>query len=278
MKIRIVSDSSADLLTLCDVDFVSVPLSIRTDCCEYTDNADLDVDKMTSELLSYKGRSQTSCPNVSQWEEAFEDADIVYAFPISKNISGSFNSAFVARTNQLEKYPNKKIYIANTLSAGPEITLAVFKMRELILSGTEFDTACREMDEYLSRTGLLFVLCSLHNFVQNGRVSKLAATASGILGIRIVGEASEVGDLKLLTKFRGNSKFVPEMMDSLKKKGYCGGRGVIGHTANEEGAEALREAILKEYPDADIFLHPMRGLCSYYAERGGVLIGFEIGK
>ena len=61
------------------------------------------------------------------------------------------------------------------------------------------------------------------------------------------------------------------------ENGYAGGRVRVRHTENAEAAALLRETILAQYPDADVRVGENRGLCSYYAERGGMLVGYESG-
>ena len=80
-QFRIVADSSCDLLTLDGADFVSVPLSIRTDAEEFYDDANLDVDAMVSTLHDTKGRSYSACPNIADWESAFGESGNVIALP-----------------------------------------------------------------------------------------------------------------------------------------------------------------------------------------------------
>ena len=75
-QIRIVADSSCDLLTLPGVDFVSVPLTIRTDTEEFCDDAALDVGEMVAVLRNTKGRSYSACPNISDWEDAFGESGV----------------------------------------------------------------------------------------------------------------------------------------------------------------------------------------------------------
>ena len=67
-QIRIAADSSCDLLTMDGVDFVSVPLTVRTAVEEFRDDAALDVDAMVTTLRGTKGRTFSACPNIADWE------------------------------------------------------------------------------------------------------------------------------------------------------------------------------------------------------------------
>ena len=96
MKTKIVVDSAANLYALEGVDFACVPLKIITDHEEYRDDGTLDAVGMATTLRTYKGKTSTSCPNVSDWLEAFEGADEVYAITITGTLSGCYNAAQLA--------------------------------------------------------------------------------------------------------------------------------------------------------------------------------------
>ena len=138
-----------------------------------------------------------------------------------------------------------------------------------------FEQVEAQTREYMHHTRLLFSLQSLHNMAQNGRVSKVAAAAVGVLGIRIVGTASAEGTLQQLNKCRGDRKALPELLEHMQKAGFHGGKVRIHHAENPEAAGALAASLRGHFPEADIEIRPCRGLCSYYAERGGVIVGFE---
>ena len=149
------------------------------------------------------------------------------------------------------------------------------KIRELITAGLSFEEIEKEIKEYQQRTGLLFMLESMQNLANNGRVSKIVAKAAGILGIRAVGKASDVGTLEPMDKCRGEKKALAALADHMIALGYDGGKMRISHCMNPAAAETLKDNILAAYPGADIQIRPTGGLCSFYAEKGGMIIGFE---
>lgn len=274
MTNKIVADSSCDLHSLEGVDFASVPLKISTAEREFVDHAELDVKDMVDYLQHYKGRSFTSCPNAAEWEAAFAGGDQIFVFPISSGISGSYQSAVAARDNVLAAHPEKKIHIFNSLTVSCENRLLIERTLELLAAGESFEEICRKVEEYSRHTHLIFALESLHNFAQNGRVSKVTAAAADMLGIRVMGVASEKGYLEVLAKLRGQTKAIAGIVAEMKKRGYKGGRVDIGDVFNEEAASLLGEAIRAEFAHAEPTFHHLRGLCSYYAQTGGLLIGF----
>ena len=274
-NVKIVADSSSDVLALDRIPFASAPLKIVTAEKEYVDDESLNVAGMVEDMLHYSEKSGTACPSVGDWLTAFGDARYVFCVTITSNLSGSYNSAVVAAQEFEEKNPGSRVLVIDTLSTGPEMKLIMEKLRELVESGKEFDQIAEEIKAYQAHTGLLFMLESVKNLANNGRVSRVVASAVGILGIRILGRASDQGRLEQLAKSRGEKKALPALYQLLKQEGYAGGKLRISHCLNESAANTLKGLVLGEYPDAEIEIYPARGLCSFYAEKGGLLVGFE---
>ncbi len=272
---KIVSDSSSDLLALSQISYAGVPLKIITSEKEYVDDNMLDVDGMIDDLLSYKGSSQSSCPNVEDWKSAFGDADNIFCVTITSGLSGSFNAAQIALSEHLDEHPEKKGYVIDTLSAGPEVALIIEKLQELIIKNLSFDEIVDAIQAYQASTHLHFVLSSLKNLAGNGRVSSAVAKISGLLGIRVIGRASTEGTLEVTGKAKGEKKSLREVFRQMVENGYAGGRVRIHHCRNLDAAKSLQEAIQKEYPHASVIIEKTRGLCSFYAENGGLLVGYE---
>ncbi len=275
MNYKIVADSSADLHRLENVAFACAPLKIITSEKEYVDDANLNVSDMVTDLLAYKGKSSTACPGVGDWLETFGDADRIFCLTISGSLSGSYNAALLAKRDYEEQHPDRKVFVINSLSAGPELKLLVDKIAELIESGMEYDEICAEITKYQKKTHLLFMLESLKNLANNGRVNAAVAKVIGLLGIRMVGKASDEGTLQPLDKCRGEHNALKALVKHLRELGYEGGKVCIAHCLNEAAALQLKAQILKDFIHAKIEIYKLRGLCSYYAERGGMLIGFE---
>ena len=275
MNYRIVTDSSSDVLSMIDTELISVPLKIITDEKQYVDDKDLDVEGMINDLEIYKGRSSSSCPNVSDWLEAFGDADCIFCVAITSGLSGSYNSARTAAMEYTYELQGKKAYVVDTLSVGPEAALIIEKLAELIGEGREFEEIVEKIKEYQERTHLVFALESMRNLANNGRVKPIVAKLAGVLDIRAIGRASERGELDVFAKPRGAYRTLLTILDELKNKGYAGGKVRIHHCENESAAKVLANEIKKIYEGADVKIRKTHALCSFYAERGGLLVGFE---
>ncbi len=273
-NIKIVVDSSADLTELSNISFAFAPLKIVTATNQYVDDKNLNVPDMVEYLYNYKGKSSTSCPNVNDWLEAFGDAEEIFCITITSNLSGSYNTACIAKKMYREKHPSRRVNVIDSLSTGPEMALIAEKIRDMALDGKDFDQILNAIKNY--KTELLFTLKSMKNLANNGRVSKIAAAAAGILGIRAVGRASEKGTLEMLSKCQGEANALKAMIKYMIEYGYNGGKVRITHCLNKDFADALAAKITESFPLARVSIAESRGLCSFYAEKGGLLLGYEV--
>ncbi|MBQ0001182.1 MAG: DegV family protein [Clostridiales bacterium] len=278
---HIVADSGCDIFELAGApSFATVPLTISTDKDHFLDDKTLNTHAMIEHMLAYKGRSFTACPSTEAWMKAFDLPDgsapeELFIVTLTSGLSGTYNSACVAKDMYLELHPETKAYVVDSLSVGPEMVLILEKIRELKNAGCSFEEVCEQIRKYQEGTRLFFAFKSLHNLAENGRVNKLVAAAAGVLGISVCGTASPEGEIQQTGKARGDKHVVSSFLKSLEEAGYKGGKLRISQTENEKLAEKIRAAVVETYPSADVQINPVRGLCAYYTERGGVVLGME---
>lgn len=276
MNYRIVADSSSNVLSMDNPRYFSVPMKVRAEK-EYIDDVHLDVAQMVADLRNHKGSSGSSCPNVGEWLEAFGDADFVFGTTISKNLSGSYNAAVQAADTFMEENPGKKAYIFNTLSAGPQQMFLNEKIMELAGQGCDFETIREKAMAYYKNTHILFCLESMMNLARNGRTSMAVAKIAGMLGIRVCGDV-KAGMITPVHKPRGAKKATETLLGMMKERGFYDGAQLrIAHCFAETQAQDLAKATLAQFPNARITIEPTTALCSFYAEAGGMMIGFEGG-
>ena len=276
MKYRIVSDSSSNLLTFPgDIDYKTVPLKILVDGVEYVDEIGLDTAELVAKIKTSQTATSTSCPNTFEWLNAFEGADAIFAITISSQLSGSYSAACAARDDYMASHPEAKVYVIDSLSTGGEMILLIEKLAELMKEERSFEEIKQIIEDYHSRIHLLFGLLSLRNLAKNGRVSPTIAKIAGLLGIHFLGRASDKGTIEEVGIYRGQKKLVKGTVAQMIKEGYQGGEVWISHCLNPEIGVSLKEAIQKEFPNAVVNINQCTGLCSYYAEEGGMILGYE---
>ena len=276
MNFRIVADSSANVLSLDGANYTTVPMKVVADK-EYVDDARLNLAEMVEGLRNHKGKSGSSCPNVGEWLEAFGDDEYIFCITITKHLSGSYNAAQQAAETYMEEHPGRKVFVFDSLSAGPEMVMMVEKILECEANGDDFETTKAKVLEYNNHNHTLFCLESMMNLARNGRVSMAVAKIAGMLGIRVVGDV-QGGEITPVHKPRGAKKATEALVEMMRERGFQDGNLLrIAHCFGEEPAMALYEAAKKIWPNLRFQLESTTGLCSFYAEAGGLMIGFEGG-
>ena len=263
---KIVVDSGANLLekSIKNVAFVNVPLTLTIEDQVWSDDEALNLPAFTAALQQTSQPAASSCPNLAQWLAAYGDADEIYVLTITGKMSGSYSTA-------------QQIQVFDSLSAGPAMHLMAEKLAELINSGLSFDRVVMALNEFMSQVELIFALGSLDNLAANGRISPVLAKVAHLMNLRVIGTADQ-GSFKMLTKARGPKKCCQTLISQMEQKGYQGGAVRIDHVQNRAAAEQFQKLLLAEYPHASVVIGECRGLCSFYAEQGGLMIGFVKGN
>lgn len=302
MKIHFVIDSGSNFIKLEDTEKISysiVPLRICTDERDFCDDATLDVGEMVDYLEHTKLPSHSACPGVEDWKREFEGYEYVIAITLTGALSGCYNACRLAAEEYMEDNEGCKVFALDTQLIGPVEKLctefAANKFNELIsmailenetdttssdfLSKAQtdkiFEELCEALKDYCTNHVFIgFCLKSLNNLANNGRVNKAVAKLSKTLKIHIAGDFAD-GELRPKDKVRGEKKGVESMFNNMIASGYKGGRVIIDHCFSDGMAKSLLAMIKEEYPDASIVVGPTTGLCSFYAERGGVVVGYE---
>ncbi len=276
MTIRVVSDSASDLLELPEIDYRTVPLKIMFGGHEYVDEIGTDVEGMVLALQEHNGPSTTSCPNVQEWLDAFEGADEVFAVTISGNLSGSFASAEIAKADYCKAHPEAKVHLFDSRATGPFMRLIIEKLRDGIVAGLSFEEIKAGTIEYQKSLRILYALESLNNLANNGRVNQHVAKIASVLNIRSIGHASDEGTVELLHNCRGEKRTLRTLVKEMVERGCVGGTVHIDHCLNLKAALGLKAEIEKQIAGTAVQIHPCTALCSYYADKGGLIIGYEV--
>lgn len=274
-KFKLIVDSSSNMVNDPARNVEVVPLTISFGGKDYIDDQNLNIQEFLSDMNKNQVAGKTTCPSIQAWLDALEGTEKAIIVTMTSGMSGTFSSALQAKNMYEEKHPSSQIIVVDSRSAGPELTIVLHGIEKMIQGDIRFVDLEEEIAEFRMHTHLLFILQSLHNLSLNGRVSPAVAKIAGLLKINLIGTASKDGKLEPLTKARGMKKAVRELLKYMKDDNYHGGEVIIDHCENEKDAETIKEKLQAEYPDAQITIRPMHGLCSFYAEEGGLMIGFN---
>lgn len=278
MEWKIVADSSSDPHYLGelseDIKLTYVPFSVQTDNNEYIDDGSVDVKTMVEDMYASKNLCKTACPPSGTWLEEFKEADYTIAITISSQLSGSYQSALVAKDMLVDEDPTKKVIVVDSKSAGPELALGVRKAIEYINNGLTIEEIEPKLNKYFLDTHIVFPLCSFENFIKSGRMSKIAGFVAKAMKMWGLGTGSDEGVIVVAGKARSEAKAIEMALNIMEQNGFNNGDVSIAHCLNEQFAIKAKTAILNKWPDSSIEIGETQALCSFYAEKEGVLISY----
>src|SRR5690625_3517832 len=278
MKYRIVADSSCDLnegmQEQLNIDLV--PFNISVDDEHLVDDKNLDVPQLIKSMKKSPNPIKTSCPSPGDFLKYFRKADNIFGVTISANLSGTYNSAVLARDMALKEDPNKFVHIFNSKSASVGETLVALKIDELIKEKLNHMEIVEKVEEYIEQMKTYFILESLDNLVKNGRISKTKGLIASVLNFKpIMGEDGE-GNIELVENIRGSKRAFNRLVEIIgeTKENFEDKVLAISHANALEKAMALKEKIQELYNFKEILIIETKGLSTAYANDGGVILAF----
>lgn len=278
MKSKIVADSSCDLNEdLKEKLNVSlVPFRIDVDEQSFTDNKDININKLIKAMKKSPNPVKTSCPSPGDFAIEYMGPEDLFVVTISSKLSGTYNSAFLAKEMIEEDDPDKFIHVFDSKSASVGETLVAMKIQELIDQKLKNFDIVEKVDKYITEMKTFFILESLDNLIKNGRISKTKGIVANLLNLKpIMGDDGD-GNIKLVENNRGSKKafkrlvqIIGETEEKFEEKVLA-----IAHTNALEKAEKLKNEIEKAYNFKDIVLVKTGGLSTAYANDGGIILVF----
>ena len=275
--IKIITDSTSDI----DVTYAKelnidiVPLKVIIDGKEYKDRVDLQPDQFYSLLEKSEVLPTTSQPSpqefLNYYQEAKENGDSVIVMTLSGTISGTYQSANIAK--DLAEYEN--IYVIDSLNATQALRLLVLKAVALREEGKDAETIFNELQAYKERVRIVAFVDTLEYLCKGGRMSKTVAAAGTLLKVKpIIGLRD--GKLEMFSKARGAVKATAKIIDLIHEDGKIDFNEpiCIGYTGNDEGLEKFEQTLRNEFKFDDVlhgFVGPVIGT---HAGPGARLIAY----
>lgn len=280
MSWALIADSSCNLKGFQpqahDVTYGVAPLKVNVAATEYCDDDSLNVESLIDHMTSESAGSSTACPSVGEWADLMRSADNVIVIPISSGLSGSLEAAQTARELVLHEDDKRNIHIIDSRAAGGKLEWLVLQIDRYLNDhpAASFTEVCDYADNLEDHSQVLYSLSTFDNLTKAGRLPKIAGAVVNKLNIRILGTATAQGTMKIVGPTRGEKKMYKLIVDTMAAHGFTGGDVFIDYVRNEQGARLLSEKIAERWSDCMFHIMPCRGLCSYYAEVGGLIIGY----
>ena len=214
--IRILVDSSADF-ELCELKHMDfVPLTVSLNETDYKDAIDLNKNQLYEMLSGTELFPKTSQPSPAVFAEIFEDVkekgDEIICFSISSALSGTYQSAVLAK-NMVDY---DKIYLIDTLSATVGIRLMAeyaFRLRDEGLSGAQI---AEKIEHMKSRCKIIAGVDTLEFLCRGGRVSRTAAAIGELANLKPMLTVSTDGKVEVIEKCLGRVKAISFILKQLK--------------------------------------------------------------
>ena len=278
MSFKIIVDSCCDLTPalLHNSAFCKVPLTIQVGPHTFVDDDTFDQANLLWRMKESATAPQSSCPSPIQYLEAFDcGADDLYVVTLSALLSGSHNAAAQARSLWLEDHPNSNVHIFNSCSASAGEGLIALKIRELAMSGMDFNAVVSGVSRYINEQETLFVLEDLDNLRKNGRLSALQAIVTGTLKIKLLMGATPEGEIFKRGQALSVKQAMGKMLSIMAQDEHHKGRILcIAHCNCLERAFHLKEQALKSCQFSDIIICETGGISTVYANDGGIVVAY----
>lgn len=281
MGIKIITDSACDLkreyIDKNNIGLLSLILNLEGKIIKD------DLGKSLSYKDFYNKMREGATPTTSQvnahdFEEEFvkhiKNGDSIIYISISSGLSGTFNSANIAKNNLLEEYPEAKIELIDSLGASMGQGLLVLKACEMRDNGASVEEIVNWIEDNKRRVIHLVLVDDLNHLKRGGRISGATATIGGLLNIKPSAYLDNEGKLVQGEKIKGKKKALKFLENSIKERAIDSENEVlyICHADCNEEAETLKALVEEEIKFKDIVLNYAGNAIGAHAGPGALAV------
>ena len=276
MNYKIIGDSCLDLTEELKKDphFQTIPLTLMVGEQTFIDDETFNQKEFIKIVADSPVGPKTACPSPEMFKEAYCcEADNIFVVTLSGPLSGSYNSAALAKSLYEEEYGHKNICVINSESASSgELNIALH-IRDLCEQGLSFEEIEKEANAYRDRMKTYFVVESLDTLKKNGRLTGLSAFIATTLNIKPVMSA-EKGQIIKVDQARGINKALQKMTEYVIKTGGNTEekRLVISHVNAPERAQYVKEILCSKAKFREVIITDTAGVSTVYANDGGIIV------
>lgn len=251
-----------------------VPLTIQIDDEIITDDRSLVQSELLQKMKASTQSPSSACPAPEAYMKLYGGDEDVYVVTLSSKLSGSYNSAVLAKNLYLEENEHKNIAVIDSLSAAVGQTLILLKVKELADQGLPFEKVVEVVEKYRDNMATRFVLESLENLRKNGRLSTVKAIIANTLNLKPIMRANGHGEIEKMDQARGMKRAIDLLIASIEKDVVEPESKVAGitHCNNLERAQYIKNELEKRVPFRKVIIVNAGGISTVYANDGGVIV------
>lgn len=278
MSYKIIGDSCLDLTSDLKKDphFQIIPLTLQVEHTQVIDDETFDQKKFLELVRSSSECPQTACPSPERFKEAFEcDAEQIFVITLSEHLSGTYNSAVLAKKLYEEEHgqdgKNIAVFSSDSASSG-ELNIALY-IQSLCQASLPFEEIEEKTRSFIKNMRTYFVLESLDTLRKNGRLTGLQAFFATALNIKPV-MGADSGVIVKLDQARGINKALTRMADiAIREAGETKDKVlIIAHCNNPERAEVVKNEMCRQATFKDVIITETAGVATVYASDGGIIV------
>lgn len=260
MNIRIITDSACDLspeiTQKYNIDVI--PILVYMNDIEYKDGETLNAKELYGNMRDGKIYKTAQVPPqvfTEKFKRYAENGDQCIYIAFSSGLSGTYNSAMMAKHEVIEDYPEFNVDIIDTKCASGGFGLVVYKAALMLQEGKSKDEIVEAVKFYSMNMEHIFTVDDLEYLYKGGRVSRTAAFVGGLLNIKPILDVED-GKLIPIEKTRGRNKVFKRMIELMKERGVDLSSQTIGITHGDdlEGAMKLKEMMEENFGCTDFVI------------------------
>ncbi len=258
-----------------DERIISAPLTMQVDEYSFVDDDSFDQADFLKKIAASPNCPKSACPSPDYYKKAFKRAEKrAYAVTLSAELSGSCNSAVLARDLLEEEGSSLQVHVFNSRSASVGETLITAKIQECEEAGMSFEELVETVESYIDGQNTYFVLENLETLRKNGRLSNLKAFFASALRIKPVCGASPEGTIIQLDQARGINKALVKMVDYIVDQVENPAEKILAlsHCNCPERGRMVLDAITKRIKVKGVILLDTAGISTMYANDGGIIV------
>ena len=217
---------------------------------------------------------------MSHFEQFLAAGKDVVHVTLSSGISGTYNSACAARDQLAEKYPDRHVYVVDSLAASSGYGLLMDKLAELRDSGMGAAELAAWADEHKSEVQHWFFSSDLTFFIRGGRISKAAGLVGGMLKICPVMDVAPDGSLAVREKIRTKAKAINRVVEKMEELAEGGldysGKCYISQSECKADALEVAARVEERFPklDGKVEVFPIGATIGVHTGPGTVALFF----
>ena len=274
-KIKIITDGSCDLSheVLNKFNINVVPLGVSFGEEHYTAGVDIDNKEFYAKMKDSKELPKTFCPSPENFCKEYQcEEDKIIVIALSSKLSGTYNSASLARDLYLSEHKEKDIRVIDSMTCSIGAGLLLIKAAKMISEGKDIDEIVEAIENLKEKISFYGTLETLENAIKGGRINPLAGKIIGALNFKAIVQIKD-GVVKPIDKARGESNsikkvanYITSSIEDTKDKILC-----LMHANCPEKAHKLLSIIEKTHKFDEVYISEVGPVMGTYTSEGAVL-------